>query len=146
MDGDMESRVSKVAESILGNETLTSDLDDEAADIFLNWAIAKGEVIARSTAGMDEFTAEEAMYPRLKALRSLARYLGHLVTGTGEPWDLIEKIIDQARILYGNAFMEPDPAEKERIARYPLGIKPAVIIEEIKKLFEGEENGKEEEI
>jgi hypothetical protein len=143
MDGDIESRVSKVAESILGNEALTGNLNDEAADLFLKWAITKGEAIARSTAGMDEFAAEEVMNPRLKALRHLARYLGNWVTGSGEPWDLVEKIIEQARILYGDTFVEPDPAEKERIARYPLGVEPIFLVAAIKNLFEGEENGKE---
>ena len=144
MDADIESRISKVAESILGNEALTSELDDDAADLFINWAIAKGEAIARSTAGMDEFTAEEAMYPRLKALRRLARYLGRWVTGRGEPWDLIERIIEQARILYGSSFIELNPAEKDRMVQYPQGTEGTILVAAIKDLFEGVENGKEE--
>jgi len=146
MDGDIESRVSKVAESILGNESLTSNLDDDAAEIFLNWALAKGEIVARSTTGMDEIMAEAAMYPRLKALRRVARYIGRWVTGGGEPVELIEKITEQARILYDDAFVEPDPVEKERICHYPMGIEQILIVSEIKNLFEGEEDGQEEEI
>jgi hypothetical protein len=146
MDTDIESRVSKVAESILGNEALTSYLDDEAADLFLNWAVAKGEVIARSTIGMDEIIAEEVMYPRLKALRRIARYVGRWVIGSGEPRDLVEKIIEQARLVYGEEFVEPDPVEKQRFAQYPPGIEQVLVVLGLKNLFEGEDDGTEEEI
>ena len=146
MDEGIESRVSKVAESILENEALTSNLDDDAADQFLNWAISKGEMIARSTIGLDDILAEEAMYPRLKALRRIARYIGQWVTGSGEPRDLVEKIIEQARLIYGEEFVEPDPVAKERIIQFSTSMEQVLVVLGIKNLFEGEDDDTTEEI
>jgi hypothetical protein len=146
MDADIESRVSKVAESILENEALTSNLDDNAADLFLNWAIAKGEMIARSTIGLDDFLAEEVMYPRLKALRRIARYIGQWVIGSGDPRELVEKIIEQARLLYGEDFVEPDPVAKERIVQFSTGVEQVLVVLGLKNLFEGEDDDTTEEV
>jgi len=146
MDEGIESRVSKVAESILENEALTSNLDDDAADQFLNWAISKGEMIARSTIGLDDILAEEVMYPRLKALRRIARYIGQWVTGSGEPRDLVEKIIEQARLIYGEEFDEPDPVSKERIIQFSTSMEQVLVVLGIKNLFEGEDDDTTEEI
>lgn len=68
-----EQRAVRAAESILGNETLTNDLDDEAASVLLDWALAWAERVAHSTSRLDDEAAQEAMYPRLKAIRKMMR-------------------------------------------------------------------------
>jgi hypothetical protein len=146
MNADIESRVTRVAESILENEALTSNLEDEAAKEFLNWAIAKGEIIARSTIGLDDLLAEEAMYPRLKALRRIARYIGQWVIGSGDPRQLVEKIIEQARLLYGEDFIEPNPVEKEKFVQLSTDFEQVLVVLGVKKLFEGEDDDTKEEI
>jgi hypothetical protein len=109
MDGDLGKRITKVAESILGNEAITENLDDEAANLFINWAVAKGEVIARSTEGMDEKTAEETMYPRLKAIRRIPRDMGGWMDN---PQEVLEKVINQVQIVLGDEFTPPEEKEK----------------------------------
>jgi hypothetical protein len=146
MDEGIESRVSKVAESFLENEALTSNLDDEAADLFLNWAIAKGEMIARSTIELDDILAEEAMYPRLKALRRIARYIGQCVIGSGDPGELVDKIIEQARLLYGEEFVEPDPVEKEKFVQFSTDMEQVMVVLGVKNLIEGEDDDTKKEI
>ena len=47
MSTDLQNRIDSVAESIMGNEALTANLDDQAADIFLNWALACGDAVPK---------------------------------------------------------------------------------------------------
>jgi hypothetical protein len=74
--GEMESiqkRIQRAAESILENEALTSDLDDEAAQELLDWGIACAEKIVNETADLDDEAAEEAMYQPMRSLRKMLR-------------------------------------------------------------------------
>lgn len=105
MNADMQQRIATVSESILGNEALTADLDDQSADLFLNWMLAQAEGIVKSTFGLDEQAAEESMYPRLKAMRRMARYLGRWPE---DPQSAFEKILTQAQVVIGPAFSPPD--------------------------------------
>jgi len=43
---DLEQRASRAAESILEDESLTSDLDDVAAKVLLDWGLACAKAIA----------------------------------------------------------------------------------------------------
>jgi len=70
----LNKRIDRAAESILENEALSSELDDAAAKVLLQWGVARATTIATETAGLDEQAAEGVMYPRQKALRRLLRY------------------------------------------------------------------------
>lgn len=73
----IEHRVQLAAESILGNENLTADLDDPAADALIQWGVNWAAVSARETAEMDEEQSANYLYPRLKATRRLLRYVNN---------------------------------------------------------------------
>jgi hypothetical protein len=108
----LQRRVERVAESILENESLTADLDDAAAKELLDWGIVCVERIARSTAGMDEDQAEDAMYQRLQATRRLMRGVNKMVArhqqlNEGRSAKLIERILEQAAVVYGPDFSPP---------------------------------------
>jgi hypothetical protein len=105
-DEHLERRIRQAVESLLGNESLTADLNDAAATELLDWGTARAIEIVNSTAGMDEAQAEEAMYPQMRALRSLMRALSKLVgegdqLGVGRSTQLIDEIFEQGGILYG---------------------------------------------
>lgn len=146
MEDNLNKRVSLAAESLLEDEALRGGLEDDAAELLLNWALAKSEAIAQSTAGLDEAAADEAMYPRMKGLRRISRYLNRWISGRGEPGELMEKILEQARMVYGETFVEPDPAHVEGLKRLPQGIEPSVLISELTTLLEGENDGERKEI
>ncbi len=110
MDKQLESRITKVVESILDNEALTNNLDDSAAKVFINWAVEKSEEIARSTEGMDDVSADEIMYPRLKAIRSIGRYIDNW---EGNPHEVLENLIHQIQVIFGEEFTPPKKSEKE---------------------------------
>jgi hypothetical protein len=94
-----------VAERFLENESLTADLDDGSAKMLLDWGMSRSKVIAQSTDGLDDEAAEEAMYPRLRAMRRLMRSVNRWVTRQKEMDDegratLLDRMIEQAAIIY----------------------------------------------
>ncbi len=72
-DADVTKRVNQAVERILENERLTADLDDEVAEALVEWGVAWAEMIARSSAGLDDLAAEEVTSPKERALRRLMR-------------------------------------------------------------------------
>jgi hypothetical protein len=146
LENNLIKRVSLAAESLLEDEALRGDLEDDAAEMLLNWALAKSEVIAKNTAGLDEEAADETMYPRMKGLRRISRDLNRWISGRGEPGELMEKILEQAKVVYGETFVEPNPVHVEKLKRLPKDIEPIILITELTTLLEGEDNGERKEI
>ena len=109
---DVTQRVNIAAQGLLENESLTSDLDDQAAKTLLEWGLDCLRKIAQDTSGMDEAQAEEAMYPRLRATRTLLRTVNNAVA-SGIAMnaifssELISQIIEQAQVIYGPNFIPP---------------------------------------
>ncbi|MCP4541198.1 MAG: hypothetical protein GY832_29040 [Chloroflexi bacterium] len=109
-------RINLVVEGILENESLTSDLDDAAAQVLLDWGTACVKMIAQSTAGLDDVEAEEIMSPRLRATRRLMRQVNRRVSkpfpmNAETATKLLTKVIEQATIIYGKDFV---PSAGER--------------------------------
>jgi len=116
---ELKKRSQQAAESILGNERLTSDLTDEPAKALLDLGVAMAEHVAQSTAGLDATAAEDAMYPRLRATRRLMQKVnkwlgGGLADDTQASEALLDEVIAQAKIIYGEYFAPP--TTEERIA------------------------------
>jgi hypothetical protein len=104
------------AQSILDNESLTADLDDEAADTLLEWGVANARTIARSISGLIEGgTTEETLSERLRALRQMMRSVNNYVAGQqldGQGQQLLDKILEQAAVVYGKHFTPPSAAQR----------------------------------
>ena len=111
----IEKRVQRAVESVLENEGLLSGLDEASATTLQNWGIKKVKGIAKSTGDLDDERAEEAMYPKMKASRSLIRairvWVQHEAESSAEEraklWARIEK---KAQGLYGEELSLPDAA------------------------------------
>lgn len=110
---NLEARVRMAAESILDNEALRSGLnDEESARSLLNWGIAWAETLARQTADIeDDEEADEALYPRMRALRGLLTALKDLAAAEGWPPNALEKTLEtvreHAQTLYGAEWNPP---------------------------------------
>jgi len=94
-------------QGFLENEGLTADLDDEAADELINWAIACARIVAQDALDLDDEAAEEAMYPRLRATRRMIRHANRLTVQGAQMNEvtrptLLAKMIEQAAIVYGS--------------------------------------------
>ena len=63
----------RAVESILENEALTADLDDQAASLLLDWAMSLAKQAAQGVAGMDEASAEEQFNERMRNVRQFIR-------------------------------------------------------------------------
>lgn len=104
---DIAQRTRQAVESLLENETLTADLDDEAADALLQWGIDCATRIVQDTAvvgdtlSADESAVEEATYPRMRALRRMLREINEWASGgnASDPAALLQ-IVTRASIVY----------------------------------------------
>lgn len=142
-DDRIKKRLEREIEGLYGNEALTSDLDDSSARQFLNWAEDRIRKIVEKTAELDDQSAEEAMYPKLKAVRRMARYINGAARGQADQDDLIEKILTQAREIYGSAFQEPD-SQQLALLQSVSKSEPSVFLHTLRHIFEGDTDGTEE--
>ncbi len=108
----IQARIEKAAQSILENEKLTADLDDNAAQVLLDWGIASAKQIVQGTLGLDDMEAEVTMYQPMRANRRLMRGVNKLVSrydmlGEEGQVEALEKIISQAGVIYGSEYVPP---------------------------------------
>ncbi len=115
---NLEARIRMAAGSILENEALRDGLyDEEAASALLNWGVSWAESLARQTTDIeDDDEADEAVYPRMRALRGMMTVLKDLATAQGWPPDAIQQTLEtvreHARVLYGAEWKPPADFEQ----------------------------------
>jgi hypothetical protein len=148
MDNEMkeerfEQRMRREITNLYSNEGLTSNLNDSSAKIFLNWAEQHVRKIVDSTAGMDDELADEVMYPRLKVIRTIARYLNQAVEGRVAPTILADKIVSQAKKRHGDEIIEPEIDKLSSLLSMPE-IDPELFIQTLQYLLEGDMDGEED--
>jgi gamma-glutamylcysteine synthetase len=110
-----ERRERLAADSILENENLTADLEDEAAAPLLDWGADWAKRIARSTAGLDDDQAEEAMSERMRATRQMMRSIDQWVAdresmAMEDHAGRLAQVAEQAAAAYGEGFAPPEAA------------------------------------
>jgi hypothetical protein len=82
---DLNARVERVIEELTGNEALLQMLETEAATEMLNWGIATAKSMISKTIELDDFMAELAILPRLKAIRQSMRSIGNWAAANTDP-------------------------------------------------------------
>jgi hypothetical protein len=112
---NLNARMERVIEEMTGNEALLQMLDTDAASEMLNWGIATAKSMISRTMDLDDFTAEFAILPRLKAIRQSMRSIGNWAAGKyADPESRIqlrEKLLGHLRTIFGEDRQLP-PAEK----------------------------------
>lgn len=111
----LSNRIQKAVESVLENESLLGGLDEMAASALQNWGIQNVKRIAEETGDLDDERAEESMYPKMKAARSLMRAIRVWVenerqVSADERAELWTKIEKKAQDLYDAELRLPDAA------------------------------------
>jgi hypothetical protein len=137
-------RISRVAESLLENESLTSDLDDSAAKELLDWGLAAARQIVQGTADEDDDqAAEQAMYPRLRATRRMMRavnlWIANQRAGDGEGRDkALNSILEEASVIYGRSFTALNDEQRTTLSRAQseYASDPPKMIARLRELFE----------
>jgi len=96
----------RAVESILENETLTADLDDQAADLLLDWAMSLAKEAAQGVAGINEASAEEQFGNRMRNVRQFIRQVNRwagssTATTPDEGQSALNKALELAVQVYG---------------------------------------------
>lgn len=103
---NLDDRIERAKKEISGNESLLEMLEEDAAIEMFDWGQALAASIASDTDGMDDAAADEAMAPRLKALRQALRSIGNWAVGKySDPADrasLKEKLPGQLQLILGD--------------------------------------------
>lgn len=102
---DLNARVERVIEQMTGNEALLEMLDTDAAREMLNWGIATAKSMIARTRDLDDFAADLALLPRLKAIRQSMRSIGNWAAGKyTDPADRIQlrdRLLGHFRTIFG---------------------------------------------
>jgi hypothetical protein len=116
---ELNARVERVIETIMGNEALLEMLDTDAAAEMLNWGIATAKSIVSKTMELDDFTAELAILPRLKAIRQSMRSIGNWAAGKyADPASRIklrDKLLTHFRTIFGDEKPLPAPEKMDEV-------------------------------
>ena len=106
---DLEKRLKRVLSSMAGNEALAEMLDESAAADLLKWGEEMAGHIVSATSEADDDAADEMISPRLRALHTMMRAMGHWASAMDldtrlEFWNRIEQ---NGKDLFGDAFRLP---------------------------------------
>lgn len=116
---DLNTRIQHTVEEIIGNESLLEMLDTEAATEMLNWGITTAKALVRGTMDLDDFAAELAIVPRLKAIRQSMRSIGNWAAGKyAEPesrMQLREKLLGHFRVIFGEDAHLPSTEKMDEV-------------------------------
>jgi hypothetical protein len=138
---EIERRVRKAASGLLGNESLADNLETEAASSLMKWGLELSKRIVMEFGDIEESLAEEASYPRLRALRMLMRLVNRwgreeTAMDRAAKSNLLDQMLIQAGIIYGPRFVHPDEARREAFLDTRPG-NPVEFITALRELFEG---------
>ncbi len=102
---DINTRLQRTVEEMMGNEALLQMLETEAATEMLNWGIATAQALISKTQDLDDLAADLALVPRLKALRQSMRSIGNWAAGKyvdpASRVQLREKLLEYLRVIFG---------------------------------------------
>lgn len=139
---DLNSRVERVIEEISGNEALLEMLDTEAATEMLNWGIAIARSLIGRTIEMDDFAAELAVLPRLKAIRQSMRSIANWAAGKYEDAEsrvkLRDKLLQHFRTIFGEKREMPSAGQLDDLLSRvdDKGYSPKQLILQLQDLLE----------
>jgi len=141
---DLERRTRRAVERILGNASLTADLDDDAAKVLLDWGVACAEQIARSSGGLFDTQGEETMDVRLRDLRRLMRAVSRW-TPKRQEMDTAQlaKLLGYAETIYAG-FGPPDSVRQQAFLGQSLAASPPETIARLRAFIEGQHTGEEQ--
>jgi hypothetical protein len=139
---DLAQRLQRATESILENENLTADLDDDAAKAVLDWGLACAQKVVQETAGFEALAAEPALSDRLQATHRLIRAVSRWVLGqqdmdAASASAALSVVMEQAAVIYGQKFTLPVQAQYTAfLAEQAAPDEPAQMISKLRELVE----------
>jgi len=94
LEVDLEGRRQKAVEMILESDIVTSALEDDEAEVLLNWALAKVEGCALSSKDMEAEEAHEYIASGVGRVRLLMKMVNDLVEERNDlsPMEMVEEL------------------------------------------------------
>jgi hypothetical protein len=118
---DLNARIERVIEELTGNEALLEMLDTESARELLNWGITTAKSILGKMGELDDFAAELAILPRLKAIRQSMRSIGNWAAGRySDPESRVqlrEKLLGHFRTIFGEERPLPSAEKVDEVLK-----------------------------
>jgi hypothetical protein len=116
---DIETRIENAIEEITGNESLLEMLDTDAATEMLAWGKKLVNRVVKQTKGLEDEAAEQALLPRLKAIRQTMRNAGNWAAGKyADPASRVplrDKLLHDFRTIYGDDAKLPTTDEMDAL-------------------------------
>ena len=116
---DINARVQRVVEELMGNEALLEMLETEAATEMLNWGIDMAKSLVKKTDELDEPAANLTLLSRLKEIRQSMRSIGNWAAGKYKDEatrkELREKLLERFRVVFGERTILPTDKELDRL-------------------------------
>jgi hypothetical protein len=109
----IDDRIRQAAEQILDDESLTGELQDQEAQVLLDWGIAQSRRLCEQTLEMDDAEAEEylsTVLPNLRfAIRRTNKLLGSMARiDAGMIADGLTGIFESCALIPGLSSAPPD--------------------------------------
>jgi hypothetical protein len=112
-------RVQRVIEEMTGNEALLGMLETDAAVEMLEWGKALATSVVERTEDMDDFAADLALLPRLKAVRQSMRSVGNWAVGKySDPADrlqLRDRLLQHFQTIFGDDANLPTATQMDAV-------------------------------
>ncbi len=116
---DINARIQRTVEEVLGNEALLENLNTEAATEMLNWGISTAKTLVSKTMDLDDLAAELAIPPRLKAIRQSMRSIGNWAAGKyvdpASRVQLRDKLLEYFRMIFGEDALLPSAEKMDEV-------------------------------
>ena len=139
---DLNARMERVIEEIAGNEALFEMLETDAAREMLNWGTATAKSMISRTRELDDFAAEMAILPRLKAIRQSMRSIGNWAAGkykdSADRMQLRNRLLESFRTIFGEKRELPSVRQMDEVLSLVDDKRhtPQELILKIRDLFE----------
>lgn len=130
----MEDRIQRVVTQILGDMSLTEDMDDAQASVLLDWGSSTARHLALTTIDLEDEQAYAVLDPHLTNLRRTMRRVNKLFanldgTSADELVGLLGGVFESLGTLPGKGGGAPDLAGlAQQIAGQPPGAVLAIIL------------------
>jgi len=116
---DINARIQRTVEEVMGNEALLEMLNTDAATEMLDWGIATAKTLVSKTMDLDDLTAELALPPRLKAIRQSMRSIGNWAAGkyadSASRLQLRDKLLEYFKMIFGEDARLPSTEKMDEV-------------------------------
>ncbi len=145
---DINNRIQLAVESILENESLTADIDDDAANELIQWGTDCAEKIVKSSSVLKNIDDIDNMVnKRLKAVRKMMRQISLWIANRqfmddGIIENILIKILEQVKIIYNKDINLPTKSQQKHFLKQSLQLSndPVKMVLRLRMLIEDKED------